>query len=193
MAEKARKREDKRQDRIDRGEREIGRTFRGFDNGFFNNYRRDFLDANQPQIDDKFGDAKEDLTYALARAGTSRSSIAGDKRGDLNKAYTGAMSDMVSQANQATDQFRGQVAEQKSGLIGMLQATGDATRMANEATARASNLRQKVPTYNPIGDVFGGMATGIGTAVNAKREADMWDYYRNGSGAGASGSARIVR
>lgn len=190
-AERARAEEEARKARIKDGSARIDQNFGQFDDNFFNGYRDTYLDFYQPEIDKKFGDARDQLTYALARAGTLNSSIAGTKQADLNTAYDTQRALTLSEANSATDQLKGSVAGEKSNLISLLNATGDADRAANESLSRSQQLFQRQPAYNPLGDIFVGAASGIGNYYAGQQQRQAYDTYFGGRSP-SSGSSRVV-
>lgn len=189
-AEEARRKEEERQARIKDGSASIDQSFSQFDDGFFDTFRQNFMNYYQPQLDNKFVDANDQLTFALARSGTLNSTAAADKRGDLRMAYDDARASILSDANAQTDGLRGQIAKEKSGLLAQLNATGDSQRAASEATARSTNLFKTQPSYNPLGDIFAGITSGYAAAKHGQRQQEIWDTYTGK--APSKSSSRIV-
>jgi hypothetical protein len=190
-AERARAEEEARKARIQTGTDEIDRVFGGFDDSFFNSYRDNFTNLYLPELNQQFGDAKDQLTFGLARAGTLKSSMAGEQVADLTGRFDKAKTGIVADATGAAADLRGQVNNEKSSLISLLNATGDADRASNEALARSQQLFQRQPGYNPLGDIFGGAAQGIGNFMAQQQNQRISDAYF-GRGTGAS-SGRVVR
>jgi len=192
-AERARADEEARKARIKAGTSKIDTEFGKFDDGFFDGYRDQYLGFYQPDIDRQFGDAKDQLTYGLARAGTLNSSIAGDKQGKLLGEYDLQSASTLSKANDARANLQGNVNNEKSSLVSLLNATGDSEMAANGALARSAQLFKAQPSYNPLGDIFGGIANGIGSYNAGRDERDTYDAYFNpGKSAARSGSSRII-
>ena len=190
---RARAEEEARKGRITDGNAKIGAEFGKFDDNFYDGYRGDYLGFYQPDINKKFGDAKDQLTYGLARAGTLNSSIAGDKQGKLLGEYDLQTASTLSQANDATAALRGNVNQEKTSLTSLLNATGNSEMAANEALARSAQLFKAQPAYNPLGDIFGGAANGIGSYYAGKNDRATYDAYFNpGTAASKSGSARVT-
>ncbi|GKT32077.1 hypothetical protein ADUPG1_006328, partial [Aduncisulcus paluster] len=150
------------QDAIGKGLFTGTKTVSGFDQSYFDNVKSDYMDYYQPQLDKQFGTATDNLTFALARAGTLNSSIAGQKQADLTTRYTDNLASLLSQASGAADDARNKLNSEKSSMISLLNSTGNADMVGNEALARTQMLQNQRPTYNPIGDVFGGAAMGVG-------------------------------
>lgn len=186
----ARAKEEARALRIKDGSTKIDGVFGGFDDSFYDGHRKTYTDFYQPEIDKQFGNAKDQLTYALARSGTLNSTVAGEKTADLNDAYTIQTASTLSQANDAAAALRGNVNNEKSSLVSLLNATGDADRAANEATARSQQIFQKQPSYNPLGELFSGVTAGIGNYAAGQANRNAYNtYFRP---AGASGSGRVI-
>jgi hypothetical protein len=188
LADSARARQDEeaRAGRIRTGTADIDRTFEGFGDDFFNGFRDNIMDYQQPQLDDQFGDAQDELTFALTRAGTLNSSMAGQKRADLTSAYTDNLASLLNDAEGQTGDLRGRVANEKSSLTSLLNATGDAQRSANEATSRSRVLFEQQPRFNPLPAVFQGAATGVGNFVEQRQRSQVLDAYFGGSPTGSA-------
>lgn len=189
----ARAKEEARQRRIDEGVARVDDIFSQFDDGFYEGYRQDVVGLHQPDLDDQFARGNDQLTYALARAGTLNSTIAADKRGEMQKQYDIGLGQILSNAQTAADQLRAQQGSEKSNIISMLNSTANADRAANEALAYSRNLFEAQPSYNPIGDLFGGLALGIGNAYAGAQNQAMWDRYNSPTvPRSTSGSVRTV-
>lgn len=185
----ARQREEERQGRITTGMADLDTQFGAFDDSFYDQRKDSFLGYYTPQIDDKFSDAKDQLTYALARAGTSNSTMAGDQLGKLLKAYSSEQAGILSQADADGANVKSRIGAEKSSLTAQLNATGDASRVSNDALGRTQQLFAETPVYSPLGDIFGGVANGIGNYAQAQREQQL---YRTYFGNGQSGSSSRV-
>ena len=190
-SERARQEEEARQERIRTGTEQIDNTFSGFNGGFFDNYRSTIMDFYQPQLDQRFESAQDDLTFALARAGTLNSSAAADRQAELTSAYDASVADLLADAEGQTNQLRQRVSGEKSNLISLLNATGDADRASNDALARSQILFEAQPDYNILPDIFGGIASGIGGFVQNRNNQQILDTYFGTPG--NPGNSRIVR
>lgn len=149
----------------------------GFNDDFFDQRRNDFLGYYQPQLDDQFSKARDQLTFALARAGTLNSTLAADKQGDLSSQYDVQRASILSQADADVAAQRARINQEKSGLVAQLNATGDADRVSNEALARTQQMFNEKPAYNPLGDIFSGVAAGIGNWNRARQNRNLWNSY----------------
>ena len=84
-AERRRQAELERQAKIDEGKTYIDDTFAQFDDEFYDQQTKNYLDFATPQLTDQFNQAAKNLTLQLADAGLLNSSVAAEKRGALNK------------------------------------------------------------------------------------------------------------
>jgi len=189
-AKRAREEEEERQARITEGVERIDGIFDQFGDDYYSDRRSAYEGYYLPQIEDQYSDAQDNVTYALARSGTLKSTMAGDKMADLLKDYNDQRAAVASNANADVQNAKSRIARQRSNLIQQLNSTGDASRTANEALSQATQLYEEQPEYNPIGDIFAGAASGIGGYVKNNQNQQLLDAYY---GPRATGSARTVR
>ena len=182
--------EEARQAEIERGRMRIDQQFAGFNDDFYRNRERAFLDNGMPQLERQFGDARRNLIYALADAGTIRSSTAADRLGDLETQYGENKLRMADEARAYANQVRGQIADARGGLMQNLFAAGDATMAGTEAANRAQVLAAQ-PTFSPIAQAFQNVGAGIG-AARAGREAAAVRERVNAPYSSGAGSGRVV-
>ena len=194
-AAEARRREEERKARIKAGTERIDETFGTFTDSYYDGIRDDYVDYYQPQLDRQLEDAREGLTFALARSGTLDSSIAAEKQADLTTHYNDNLASILSKAQNSAETQRRRVQGEKSSLVSLLNQTADADRVANEALARTKVLFNERPAYNPLGDLFGGLAAGVGNYLQHQRDRQLYDAYFGhtpGAAKGNKSSARIV-
>lgn len=173
----ARAEEEARQARIKDGTTKVNQNFAQFDDGYWNGRQQSYLDFYYPELDDQFGDAKDDLTFAHARAGTLNSSMAGANQGKLLKKFDTQKAITLSQAKDDTAAAQGRVSNEKSSLIAQLNATGDSAQVSNDALARSKQLYAEKPYYAPLGQIFGGVTEGIGNYFNGAQSASARNAY----------------
>lgn len=191
-ARRARAEEEARQGRIREGNATIDAQFAGFDDNFFNNYRDTQLRFQQPQLDRQFGDAQDELTFALARAGTLNSSMAGDRQARLQTEYDTQRASLLAGAEGAAADLRGQINNEKSSLVSLLNATGDSQRASNEALSRSQQLFRRQPTVSNLPDLFAGVTSGIGAYQGGVNQRQAYDTYF-GARPASGGNSRVVR
>lgn len=153
-------------------------TSKGF-GGLVDARREANRDYYRPQLEDKFGDARDDLTFALSRAGLLDSTAAGGKTNDLNRDYGVQQGQIESRANADATRFQSQIADTRSALETQLRASGDPSSALNAALSRADIFRTAKPEFSPLGDLFAGAAEGIGQGVDAYRTGQLNRRVRN--------------
>jgi len=152
-AAQARADEEARQARIRAGMSSIEQGFRGFDDGFFDNRARSYLNYANPQLASQYDDAQDNLAYNLARSGLTASSEAARNAGELQRQYNTARATIQGEAMNTANEARRNVEANRSELISQLQATSDPTAAANQALARAATLT-KEQGFSPLGALF---------------------------------------
>lgn len=174
-AEIARMLEDQRQAKIKSGEELINDAFKVFDDNYYNQYRQDYLDHYNPQVDKQFTDARQQLKYNLARARTQDSTQGQRNFGDLIEAYGKRRAEVGSNALNAVNTYRSNIDQQKQELYNQNQLAADPVKAAQSAAGRVGAL-QTTPAYSPIGDLFSGLIRG-GTAYLAGRQKALPPGY----------------
>lgn len=170
-AAQARADEAARQQRIREGTQRIGTIFDGqFNDQFFDRRRQAFVDYATPQLQDQYGDAQKQLTFALARGGNLNSSVRGEKAADLQKRFDLSQQEILDKGLSQATEARNAVEGARSDLIGMLNATGDAEGAANSAISRASALSQPA-AFSPISGLFSDFTAGLGQQAALERAA----------------------
>lgn len=191
--------EQERQRKIREGTGRIDDIFGQFNDDFFSGRRQAFLDYATPQLEDQYGDAQKQLTFALARGGLLDSSVRGQKAGELQKEYDLTKQQVADQALASETDARNAVEDSRANLVAMLNSTGDAQGAANMAINRASALSKPVP-FSPLVGLFSSFTQGLGQQAALERA----NYYSGGqTGAryntglfaprGGSGSSVVVR
>lgn len=176
-AKAAREREEARQARIKTGLTNIDQTFAGFDDNFYGGRKSAFLNFYQPQIEDQFKDARDQLTFGLARNGILNSTMAADSSGKLSKDYATNWASIVSKADADVNALKSNVANEKSALTAQLNATADADRVTNDALGRTQQMFETRPDYNPLGDIFSGVGDAFANYNTAQTNRAVYDTY----------------
>jgi hypothetical protein len=170
QAEEAARKEAERQMRLTTGTKQINDIFGGIGDGFYKKYQDAYLGYYQPQVNKQYNDARQKLTYDLARAGTLRSSVAGEKQGDLYEKKLDNDAMIRSQADAATGQLRNNVSDAKNTAITQLYATEDPTLASNIAVNSVRGLQGQTPKYDPLGELFNIAAIGAAGYLNANSQ-----------------------
>jgi hypothetical protein len=168
----------------------------GFNDEFFSNRRKAYVDYATPQLEDQYAEAKKQLTYSLARSGLLDSSVRADKSADLQKRYDLNKQQIGDQALSYENEARNSVEGARSDLISMLNATGDAEGAASSAIARSAALSQP-QAFSPLTQLFADFTSGLGTqAAIEKANAQAATYGLPQSGrynTGLFGNTKSVK
>lgn len=161
-AARARAAEEARAAAIREGTASIDEEFEGFNDDFYDQRDQTYMDYYQPQLNEQYEDALARLTYSLARAGTTNSSIAGDALADLATRRDRELAALNAARDADVTNLRGRVQNEKSNLLAQLNATGDAEAAANAATTSSRQLFSDTPTLVPLDGLFSTIGNSIG-------------------------------
>lgn len=185
--ERQRAEEEARQARIQQGKQEIDAAFAGYDDNFYANQATNYLDYATPQIEDQYTNAMRDLTRALSRSGLSQSSIAAERRANVEKKLADAQSEAARQGESYANDVRTSLASVKNNLISQNNALADPTLIANMAASQSSAASQ-VPNYSPVANIFANVAEGLATQqqleARNKNRYEMAELFDLGGGSG---------
>lgn len=172
-AKLAREDEQARQAKIRSGTTRVNSIFDGqFNDEYFNKTQNSYLDYANPQLEQQYGDAEKELTFALARSGNLDSSVRGEKAAELQKKYDLNKQQVADEALSYGTKARTSVEDARANLIGTLNASGDAEGAANSALARASALSTPV-SFSPLANLFADFTAGLGTQAALEKA----NYY----------------
>jgi hypothetical protein len=161
----------------------------GIGDEFYNKFKQGILDYYMPQVTDQYGDAKNELTYRLARAGTLRSSAATGEVADLAKQNTLNEAKVRSQADTAAADLKSRVASERAKAESQLYATENPEVAANQATAAIRNITAETPELSPLGQIFNIAAIGGANYLKGAMNQSGINKVRQATG---GGSTRIV-
>lgn len=139
---------------------------------FYENRRKSYVDFAMPQLNQQFGDAKKQLTFALTRSGALDSSSRADQEARLQREYDKNTRDVGDKGVAFTNQARNSVEDARAQLIASLNASGDDVGAANQAISRARALSQP-DTYSSLGPMFSNFTSGLGTQAALERAHAM--------------------
>lgn len=157
QADEARADADKKAAALKTGKANIDNAFSMFNDDFFNNIAKSYTDYATPQLEDQYDLAKKNITYALARNGTTNSSIAGDEFGQLAKQYATNITGIQGAGQDYANKARSDVASNKNDVTNQLYATNDADS-ANTAALAASKALAAPVSFSPLGQLFTNIA-----------------------------------
>ncbi|MEY9184691.1 hypothetical protein ABIG06_006239 [Bradyrhizobium sp. USDA 326] len=188
QAQEARQKEADRQARLNVGKTAIDKLF-GADNfgdAFYNKYNKASLDYSLPQLQTQYEKAKRDMTYDLARAGTLRSTAAGEAQGYLENENAVNEAALRAKADTDTASLRQSIASQQQQAYNQLYATEDPDVAANTATQMVANASIQQPNISPLGDLFKPLVIGAVSGVNSA--IDTGGFYKNLNSKSPTGS-----
>lgn len=160
----ARTEEDARQARIAEGMEQIRAVFEGGTAPLMAQREQAQRDFYLPQLDRQKGRAKDDLTFALARAGLLNSSTAGERQADLGQDFALERGAALSRIASDISGRQTWMNQQRAAIEGGLRSSGDQTGATNQALAAMTSFSQDRPTMAPLGHLFAGVSEGIGSA-----------------------------
>jgi hypothetical protein len=149
----------------------------GFNDAFYNAKAQSYLDYYQPQLQEQYDKAKEQLTYGLANAGLLRSSAANKENADLFKQNQYQQVGLSQQAQAEATKLRQQVAGEKASLISQAVATADPDLAANQAAIASTTLRKPNNDYDALGEVFKNAIIGGGNYYMGYNQGNMAAKY----------------
>jgi hypothetical protein len=126
----------------------------GFDDTFYKRISDAMTGYYLPQVQDKYKEASDETTYALARAGTLNSSAAIDKVSELLKQKEDQEAKVYNIADTAVGEKKSQIANEMAGLINQAHAVEDPEIAVSSALDRAENITAEAPDLSPLGDIF---------------------------------------
>jgi hypothetical protein len=159
-----------------------GKTIGGIGDDYYNEYKKGILDYYTPQVEEQYGNAKDELTYRLARAGTLRSSAAAEETADLSKQHDIQTGQVLSQADEAAAAKRKEIAAAKTAATNQLYATENPDVAANQATAAITNITADEPDLTPLGQIFNIATIGAANYLTGAQRARMRNEARAATG-----------
>lgn len=193
QAKQQRADEEARKARIAQGMASIASTFGKFDEKFYGDRAKDYIDYATPQFERQLRDTRNNLIYALSRTGNLNSSAGQKKNSDLNYEADTARSGIAADGLNKANEFRNQVENSRGNVVAELNATGDSSAAAQAAIRNATNLATPVG-YSPLGNLFASFAQSA-----AAIGSNAGNGYSGFSGGGAQsyspskGSSTVVR
>jgi hypothetical protein len=167
-ADEQRAEEEARQGRIRTGKTNIEDKFSGFDDAFYDNRRKSYLDYANPQYDNQLKDATRELTLALARSGLLNSSVKSRRFADLQREADMQKRAIGDKALDFSNQARKAIGAAKADLLTQNQSLADPTLIANQAANRAEAMTA-LPPYSPLGQLFASATEGLATQAELER------------------------
>jgi hypothetical protein len=189
QAREAEAAEQQRLARIERGRADINNIFGDtFTPSFFETIKQGYMDWAMPQLDRQNVDVKRNLSFALARAGTSRSSAGAQGKADLQTNYDLKRQDIARTGMNLADQRRADVENSRQAIESQLFATADPVAAAQSAQNTAVATSRE-PVYNPLGQALVDTSNWYGQA--RQQGVDPMQFMRSGGRSGRSSGMRV--
>ena len=167
-ADDARAEEEARQKRIRDSRSSIDTIFNTYDEDFYDRQRTAYLNYATPQVEDKFGDAMRELTFALSRSGKLDSALAGRREAKAQKMKDQAMIDVNKQADDLVYTMKGNMEKARGDLYDQASSLADVDAARTLAISNFDTT-SKPPVYNPITDLFVKVTEGMATQADLER------------------------
>lgn len=152
-AGQAKKQERQRQALVNQGTGLIDQQFAGFDQPFYDQRQKTYVDYAMPQLAKQYGQTKQAIGFGLSSRGLAGGSAARQQYSNLNQEM-GTQKQAISDVGlgQAQD-LRKEVEGQHNLLLDELYNTANPTLSGQRATATAAGFRSP-SVYAPLGNMF---------------------------------------
>lgn len=184
-----RKQQQKDDAAVAQGMTDINQQFAGFDPNFYKGIENAYTRSAQPSLQQQYKTTADATGFKLAGQGLEGSSQSKTLSDNLSSTLVQAQDQVANNAIGQRQALQQDVANEKSSLIGQLEASKDPNAAAQQAREAAINLGQ-VPAFNaqPISNLFGTFAnTYLQGQANSPQNNYSQQYY-NGYNASVGGS-----
>jgi hypothetical protein len=166
-----------RESQIRAADSAIDQAFSGFDDNFYINHHKAYVDAQTPLADEQYNNTRKQVALSLARTGNLSSSYGINTLADVDKQNQTNLGNIESAATDSTRSLGQQIQNNKSILYSLASSASDPSQAAAQAPIYAAGLDTPVGA-SPLGDLFSQFA---GVTANAIR-AEQNGYYGTGTG-----------
>ena len=171
----------------------INDAFSKFTPDYYKGYTTDYENNYDPEVDRQYNIAKQNLTYGLARSGITNSQSAATQQGLLAQDLGRQKADIANQAVSGATALQGSVENAKQNLLSaalsdqtlgspITPASADAVQAGfNQTSAALSQIKSNagdvvntlsaVPSYSPLGSLFGSAASGVSSYLQGQNAA----------------------
>jgi hypothetical protein len=187
-AREQRAEEQARKARIQQGMSAIDQNFSKFDDGFFGQQSKAYLDFAMPQVNQQYDNAYRGLQFALARQGIGASSEGNRRYGNLSQDYQLQRQGAVDKSREVAMGARRSIEDARSGVVSDLYATADPAAAAKSALSRAQYL-SATPSFSPVGQLFVGALEGLNSYQYQKQDTENYNSALRAFGIGNAGDS----
>ena len=154
--------EEERQRKVLEQQDAINAVFDTYDEDFYDQQRQNYLDYANPQIQEQFGDAMDELRFALARQGITRSSVAAERKAKAQKALDREQTASNLRAQKFSNDTQKAIESARGEVLQDAGSLADADAAAALATTSAA-ANAAPPAYEPLYDIFRDVTKGLAT------------------------------
>lgn len=165
-AAEQRRREEERQRKIASETSQINSQFAGFDDNYFGDVSKAYLDYYKPQFDEQFESARRNAIFTAP--GGAAGSAYGRSFEELIKERDRQEVALRQRAEQFATQQRGNVEQNRGQLISQAELAGGTGSAAERAVALSKTLATP-PAYEPLADLFARYTSTVANAQQARR------------------------
>jgi gas vesicle protein len=189
-ANRVREAEQRRQSNILQGQQEISSVFGQFNDDFFNNRAKSYMDFALPQLDTQYQDTLRNLTASLARSGNLNSSLRGETFAKAQREYDTQKLSLADRGQQFANDARGAIERARSELFSTNASLADPGSIRTLAEQRAQSA---VPgqTFTPLANMLTDLASTVGTTSKPATSKAAQGVSLFG-GSASSGAGRLV-
>lgn len=187
-----------REANIKQGQGNIDQAFTQFDDPYYQNISKSYTDYYNPQLDQQYKDALNKLTLNLGQQGILQSSEADRQIKELQQADDAQKQAVASNALNAANSAKQQVAQQKNTLYQLNNTAADPSQAASLAATAASSA-VSTPTYSPLANAFAGLVNQGSNAFALQGNSGGGQFYSNNNstsapaGTTSAGSSTLVK
>lgn len=160
----------------------------GFDTPFFDKFRNAITSYYLPQVAEQFRNAQDELTFRLARAGSSQSSAGNKQFADLTEQNKLNIGNVKDKADKAVGDLKTSIGNQRASAESQVMAAENPEVAATSALANVKNISAAPTDLTPLADVFDLAAVGTAGAVQQFNN----QRFKGQAGGFNSGATRIV-
>jgi len=195
LAQQQRQDEIDRQNRISQGIDTVNTTFSRFNDDFYNGKSQNYLNFYRPQVDQQYGEAKQNTLFQLARQGLTDSSAGAKVYGDLARDYGNQQQSIQSGANSYAQNIRSQVEAQRNSLVNQVTATANPQAAASAANNAVGNLQMIEPAggYSPLAGLFSTFTGALGNGIAGYQYQNPGILGGVGKPSSGGSSAKVVK
>jgi hypothetical protein len=184
----------RRQQNVAEGQGIISDMFGQFNDQFYSDRSKSYVDYAKPQLDTQYQQAMQALVRSLSRSGNLNSSVRGQSMADMQQQYDKGMLSIADQGNQYSNQARSAIEQSRNSLLGQNAQLADPGTIRAMASSSVGGLRAS-PAYSPLQTLItalsGSAATATPTGASAGAE-DKSGVNLFGSAAGTATGTSVV-